>query len=182
MRTRPHPQPARRAIAVIFVVLTMVIAPATVTFSAPAEATAPASKGVIEPASLSLTLGFTGPNAWRFGQVFDSYLLVRAPGIPIPAELGSADGRTVVSVTPAPRVACQNLQARFAGSSAPGQWCLHLRGLRVGTTVQGNVTSLDAQLNLQVFARDPMVPLPLLVTLLGRNWIGLHIAGAGIGL
>lgn len=99
--------------------------------------------------------------------MFDGYLLVRAPGIPIPTTLGSADGRTVVSVTSAPRAACQHLPARFAGSVVPGYWCLHLAGLQVGTTVQGKIISPDAQLSLKVSARDPIVPLPLLVTFLG---------------
>jgi hypothetical protein len=44
---------------------------------------------------------------------------------------------------------------------------LHLAGLRGGTTVQGTVASRDAQLTLEVAARDPMIPLPLLITLLG---------------
>jgi hypothetical protein len=167
MRARSYSRLVQRAVAIIFVIIAAVIAPAAATSGATLLNAAPASAGVIEPSSLSLTLDLTGPDAWQFGQSFDGYLLVSAPGIPVPAELGSADGRTVVSVTPVPPAACRSLPALFAGSTASGHWCLRLAGLHVGTTVQGIVTSPDAQLTLQVSARDPIVPLPLLVTFLG---------------
>ena len=166
MRALPYRRLAQRAAAIIFVVIAAVI-----TTEAAASAallnTAPAPARVTDPSSLVLTVGLTGPGAWHFGQSFDHYLLVRAPGAPVPAELGSADGRTVVSVTPVPQAACRHLPALFAGSTAPGRWCLRLAGLQVGTTVQGPVASPGAKLTLTVSARDPIFPLPLLVTLLG---------------
>jgi hypothetical protein len=167
MRATPYRRLVQGAAAIIIVIIALVIAPVATTSRATQLDTAPASARVIEPSSLSLTLDLTGPGAWRFGQLFDDYVLVRAPGIPTPAELGSADGRTAVTVTPAPQAACRRLPTLFAGSSAPGHWCLRLAGLHVGATVQGIVPSPDAQLSLQVSARDPIAPLPLLVTFLG---------------
>jgi len=58
--------------------------------------------------------------------------------------------------------------------AGPGYWCLRLASIEVGTTVEGRIASPEAQLDLKVLARDPIVPLPLLVTLLGLA-IGLLI-------
>ena len=170
MCVRTHRKAQLRGI--IVVLAPAVAATVSVIFQAPA--TSVASTVVHSPASLSLTLGLTAPPRWWFGQAFDSYLLVKAPGIPSPTELGSSDGRTVVSVTPAPQAACRRLPPRFAGMAGPGYWCLRLASIEVGTTVEGRIASPEAQLDLKVSARDPIVPLPLLVTLLGLA-IGLFI-------